>query len=102
VGVPGLFNNATPTGLFYTADPNQPALNKVIHVDSSLRLTWQADQRNKITAYYEWQYSCFCENGYGGSSLTSPEANYTPKHIPQYLIQLTWTSPISNRLLLQA
>jgi hypothetical protein len=65
------------------------------------RLTWQATQRNKLTGYWSEGYSCErCEGG--GRFPTAPEAQSTFEFIPTRVIQTTYSSPVSNRFLIEA
>ena len=99
--VAGLFANATPTALFYTPDPNTRGKDIAEHVSQNIRFTTQLTQKNKVNLFYEFQYSCFCY-AYAPSSLISPEAQGYYRHRPQYLIQGSWTNPVTSRLLLEA
>ena len=51
--VAGIFYNQSPIANVYTPNPNQPAQNNEINGNESLRLTWQASPRNKITAQFQ-------------------------------------------------
>ena len=77
--------------------------------NGSGRLTWQVSPRNKFSAWTSVQYHClYCEDGGDGTGLgfggmiTSPEATATNENHPSMLTQLSWTSPYTNRLLLEA
>jgi len=63
------------------------------------RLTWQASERNKIGIFTDFQ--SFFNRGRG--EFFSPEAFQHQYNLsPEQLYQATWTSPVSNRLLLEA
>jgi hypothetical protein len=64
-----------------------------------LRLTWQASQRNKFNLFGDIQDDCSCRP-VGGTA--APEAVVGFRFEPAYLIQATWTSPVTERLLLEA
>jgi carboxypeptidase family protein len=65
----------------------------------TLNLTWQATQKNKITFYgHINQRLVDCNQC---SALNSPEAGVYFTHSPEYLIQSSWTNPLSNRVLLE-
>jgi hypothetical protein len=73
------------------------------------RITWQVTPRNKFSAWTSVQYHClYCDAGGDGTGLgfgaliSSPEATQTNENHPSMLNQLTWTSPVTNRLLLEA
>ena len=76
---------------------------------ASGRLTWQATPRNKINVWSSVQYHCLhCIEGGDGTGLgfgalvSSPEATATNENHPSMLTQVSWTSPVTNRLLLEA
>ena len=65
--------------------------------------------RNKFSAWTSVQYHCLYCNGGGdgtglgfGAAISSPEATQTNENHPSMLTQLSWTSPYTNRLLLEA
>ena len=77
--------------------------------NGSGRITWQMTPRNKFSVWSAAQYHClYCEGGGDGTGLgfgamiTSPEASATNENHPSWLTQLSWTSPFTNRLLLEA
>ena len=90
----------------YVPDFDRTALNDARFREASIRLTWQVTQRNKVTFAHSQQYRENFYNGggslVGGSTITSPEAGGTTDARPQTLPQVTWTSPRTNRLLLEA
>ena len=66
----------------------------------NVRLTLQATTRNKFNVYWDEQRLCTsCDSG--GNATTSPEARGN-NHAPPRVQQITWTSPTTNRLLLEA
>ncbi len=89
----------------YTPDPSKP-LTRDERPQWNLngRMTWQASPRNRIGSGIEVAYICQCWFGVGSSigSTRTPEG--TPRmtiwHEP--LWQISWTSPLTNRLLLEA
>ena len=75
----------------------------------SIRLTWQVTPRNKIVGWTDLHYNCLhCDAGGSSSGLTftgliaSREALQRNENHPSNLTQIMWTSPVSNRLLLDA
>src|SRR5262249_35649739 len=83
----------------------------------ALRATAQVSQKNKVMFSQENQYRCegstLTTNGQGchtrdanwialGSTTQSPEANTGYFDFPYWVTQATWTSTVSNRLLLEA
>jgi hypothetical protein len=61
------------------------------------RLTWQASQRNKFSGMYDFQRACNCL----GSAGNAQEAASDYKFQPNRLIHTTWSSPRTNRLLME-
>jgi Carboxypeptidase regulatory-like domain len=73
------------------------------------RVTWQVTPRNKINFWNSVQYSCIACDGGGdgtglgfGASLRAPEAYTTNENHPSMMTQVSWQSPVTNRLLLEA
>ena len=68
--------------------------------DSGLsRLTWQASERNKINFTYDEQRACNCGSR-RASRAQEGQSGY--RFDPNRLIQYTWTSTVSSRMLLEA
>ncbi len=75
----------------------------------SVRLTWQATPRNKIVGWTDLHYNCLhCDAGGSSSGLTftgliaTREALQRNENHPSSLTQVTWMSPLTNRVLLDA
>jgi hypothetical protein len=75
----------------------------------SVRLTWQMTPRNKIVGWTDLHYNCLhCDAGGSSSGLTftglvaTREALQRNENHPSNLTQVTWTSPLTNRVLLEA
>ena len=73
------------------------------------RLTWQATPRNKFDGWVNVQYNCqHCIEGGSRSGVSftgliaSPEAQSTNENHPSILGEIGWSSPLTNRLLLEA
>jgi hypothetical protein len=109
--VAGIFLNKNAgdvTKWTYEPDLTQQAVDDNTTKNSSIRLTWQASQRNKFSVWWDEQKTCqSCTGGgaAGSAALTlgslSPEADGS-NHNPIRLAQVAWTSPVANRLLLEA
>src|SRR5207247_1447294 len=89
------------TALFYTPDPSKPAVYPVWHVSADTRLTMQATPRNKISAYYEYQYTDFgtCTTA---TQLTALSGCAHNKNDPQWFAQASWSAPVTSKLLIEA
>jgi hypothetical protein len=73
----------------------------VWHQSAAARLTTQVSPKNKVNAYYDWQFTEF-GNCFVPSFLTAISACPEYKNIPQYIVQASWSSPVSSKLLLEA
>lgn len=103
--VAGVFFNLTPQGPFYTPDPSKPALDNQNEGDLNSRITWQISPKNKLNVFHQKDWNLrehWYGEGGGTLSVASPEAVYTDTVIPTYFGQITWNSPVSNRLLLES
>jgi hypothetical protein len=101
--VAGMFYNQSTVPWQYVADTTRPALNIETNGNESLRLTWQATPRNKISGQYQYGQQDRPFYGYSlGQTLASPEAAYASKSIPSYLGQVSWNSPVTSRILFEA
>jgi hypothetical protein len=110
--VAGMFANRNagdPTKWTYEPDNSRQAIDDGTWKNGSLRLTWQATPRNKFNFW--WDEQTVCQHCEGGGSLTgnvfaggvqSPEAHGRTEGFPQRMAQVTWSSPVSSRLLLEA
>ena len=103
--VAGIFENKNAGKVdAWTYDPD---LSKQALLDSNwwslgMRLTLQASQRNKFNFYWDEQMRCVsCTSG-GVAGTTAPEASVRSFAMPNRVQQVTWTSPLSNRILVEA
>ena len=99
-------NAGDPTRWTYTPDLSRPAYSDRTWENVSGRLTWQATARNKIGAFWDEQWICRrCDGmtqGITDPARVSPEAIGVQSVLPMRVNQLTWSSPRTNRLLLDA
>jgi hypothetical protein len=127
--VPGMWANKNAgdaTKWTYEPDLTRQSRSPGSYGITSLRLTFQASERNKIGAFWDEQKPCSGstwserEEGcraqpssgfiYGGTPTFSPEAGGTGaggtsggySHGFQRVQQITWSSPVSNRFLIDA
>jgi hypothetical protein len=89
--------------------PMEQAVDDGTWKDGQLRVTWQPTPRNKITAWSQAQYICLhCIQGGDSNGLTfggiiaTPEAIPRNENHPNLMNQLSWSSPVTSRLLLDA
>ena len=98
--VAGSFKDRDFSALFYEPTDEQN-LFPVWHQSAVARFTTQLNQRNKLNLYYDWQYTYF-GNCFVPTLLTAISACPEFKNIPQYIVQGSWSSPVTNKLLLEA
>ena len=93
----------------YAPDLSKPAFSDRTWENYTPRITWQATARNKISG--SWDEQPVCRKCTGTTSLTgspnfffptSPEADGHGEFSPQRVQTLRWTSPVTNKLLLEA
>lgn len=98
-----IYTNLTPDGPFYTPDLENelPISYRFRNTSSSLRMTWQASQRNRVSAFVDDSRPCFC-SGYAPPTNRSLEATEYYRTLPNRVAQVTWSSTLSSALLFQA
>jgi hypothetical protein len=97
--VGGLFYNANLAAWTYTPDTSRQGYLDLVGDDAAVRLTWQATQRNKFSVYYDYNDNCNCH--FLVSPNVAPEAGVVSTG-KIHVAQVTWTSPLTNRFLLEA
>ena len=119
--VPGLYANkfaGDATHWDYAPDLNVKGRTATSKTVASSRFTSQLTPRNKVSFYYDYQWDC----DQGGMNMTdgcrprgsnwvpgtvfgaafSPEANSNYWDAREVISQATWSSPVTNKLLLEA
>ncbi|HEY7442501.1 MAG TPA: carboxypeptidase regulatory-like domain-containing protein [Vicinamibacterales bacterium] len=119
--IPGLFGNANAGNAArwdYVEDRSVQARTASAKTITSVRLTAQATPRNKFSFYYDYQWDC----DQSSQSLTEgcrPRgedwttgsifgSGFSPEAVSNYwdgreiISQVTWSSPVTNKLLLEA
>lgn len=93
----------------YDPDFSRQSEDDGVWKNHSVRLTWQVTPRNKIVGWTDIHYNCLhCDAGGSSSGLTftgliaTREALQRNENHPSNLNQIMWTSPVTNRLLLDA
>jgi hypothetical protein len=100
-------NAGNPSAWTYAPDLSKPAYSDRTWEGVNLRLTLQATARQKIGFFWDEQAICRKCTGAtsvsgSASSTTSPEADGIGEFFPQRVQQITWSSPMTNRILLDA
>jgi len=102
-------NAGDPNAWLYQPDLNRPAFSDRTWENYTPRITWQVTPRDKITG--SWDEQPVCRNCSGTTSLTgspnfifptSPEADGHGEFSPQRVQTLRWSSPRTDKLLLEA
>jgi Carboxypeptidase regulatory-like domain len=89
-------------GYNYQPDRSKPRVEyKNMWRSVNARITWQASTKNKFNFY--WDEQDFCQDPCLGvvSVYTSPESWWSVGIRPDRLQQVSWTNPISNKILLE-
>jgi hypothetical protein len=100
--VAGMFHNENANVLdrFDYVRSNRQA---VLHQEQQIaqgRLTWQVNPKNKLGVTTDFESFCACTAN--TSATTAPEAGVDRRFPLQRFVTADWTSPVSNRLLLEA
>ncbi len=101
-------NAGDATKWLYAGGPgvSEPGFADRTWENISGRITWQVTPRNKFGAYWDEQWVCRnCEGatiGITTPAVASPEAIGPNPTLPLRVPQVTWTSPVTNRLLFDA
>ena len=102
---PGSFFNAAQgeLGPFniprYEADLSRPGFEDNTNQENSIRLTWQASPRNKITYFANRVENCICQLFVG--TFFTPEATMNHSTPQNHLSQATFTRAHSNSILIE-
>jgi Carboxypeptidase regulatory-like domain len=99
--VGGIYENrnaGNPNAWTYDPDFSRQGLFAITQTSANGRLTWQPTTRNKVSLFFERQWRVWDE----GNADRSPEA-FSRFRFPQNQIAIvSWSSPITDRLLVEA
>ena len=70
--------------------------------DYTARFTWQAALEHKFVFALSSQPNCNCRFNLIGGSPRTPEASGPHQYDPNYGVNITWTHPATNQILLEA
>ena len=82
----------------YLPDSSRPAHQDVTQRSVNGRVTWQINSRNKLNVFVDDQTRCLCDRV---TENVAPEAAGHYDFPVNYMTSATWTSPLTNRLLLE-
>ena len=98
--VSGIYWNKTQGTPFYTPDLERPWIRSETAQAHTGRVTWQVSTKNKVSIFGDLQVN---RTRGSGSEFIAPEAVGSSWNFsPQGLFQVSWSSPRTNRLLLEA
>jgi len=92
------FNN--PNVWTFEPDTSRRAFNPSVWKGGQTRLTWQASSKNKIGL--SWQDDVINYEPAGVILTVAPEAAQTRTYPVERQVQVDWSSPVNNRVLLEA
>jgi hypothetical protein len=100
-------NAGDPSQFYYAPDFDRPAFYDRLWENYTPRITWQATPKNKFSFSWDEQPVCRTCSGtanFSGSpgATTAPDADGHGEFSPQRVQTARWTSPLTNRLLLEA
>jgi hypothetical protein len=98
-------NAGDPTKWLYAADFSRPAYSDRTFENAGARVTWQMAARQKVSGF--WDAQALCRTCKGATPGLSEPASVSPEAVgvlgrPMHVSQATWSSPITNRWLLEA
>ena len=102
--VPGMWvnrNAGNPNAWTVDFDKSRQAFSETLDRIVTGRVTWQATPRNKLN--FSWQEQIYQRNFKGGGTATTTiEATNRDWFEPSRLQGVTWSSPVTSRILLEA
>lgn len=93
------YYNLTPDTLFYTPDLNRQSTTHDLQRSHAGRITWQVSPKNKLNFLLDYQNNWV--NRFPGVTQ-SPESKNKWNFFPSAIAQVSYTRPMSDRLLLEA
>ena len=92
-------NAGNPNAWTYDPDPDTRGIYSLTQQSVNTRLTWQANEKNKVSFFYDNQWRCWCVRQL---PTTAPEAASTYDFPIVSMSALNWSSPLTSRLLVEA
>ncbi|MBM3778247.1 MAG: TonB-dependent receptor [Acidimicrobiia bacterium] len=97
--VGGVFYNSDPKARVFVPDQSKPGVQDTSTWDGNGRVTWQVSPRNKVNGFFDYNYQCDCHRYI--SAAVAPEASMYLQ-FRNKIAQTSWSSPLSNRTLVEA
>src|SRR6187399_2582446 len=106
-----VFANNLVAGMFFNENANKPnewryvrsTRQAILHQDQQIaqvRLTYQANPKNKFGMTFDQEAYCGCP--FGTTALISPDGSQDRRFPLQRFVTADWTSPMTNKLLFEA
>jgi hypothetical protein len=92
-------NAGNPNAFLYSPDPSFQGSRESEWKSVNGRLTWQVNPKNKLSFFMDVQERCSCIDT---RALTSPEAGANFEFPWKRLVTVSYSAPISNRVLIDA
>ena len=92
-------NAGNPNSWTYTPDASFRGSRDTSWQSYNTRITWQASPKNKLSFFWDQQYRCSC---YDMRQLVSPEASVDYRQPWMEFVSLTYTAPLTNKVLIDA
>jgi hypothetical protein len=98
-------NAGDPSKWLYAPDFSRPSYSDRTFENASGRVTWQMTRRNKLSGF--WDVQGLCRTCTGATAGLSEPARVSPEAVGVLgrrldVSQVTWSSPVTSRLLLEA
>ncbi|HEX7777899.1 MAG TPA: hypothetical protein VF424_01605, partial [Vicinamibacterales bacterium] len=98
-------NAGDPSQWLYAPDLSRREYSDRTFENASARLTWQVTPRNRVTGF--WDAQSLCRTCTGATPGLSEPQRVSPEAVgilgrPLHVTQLTWWSPLTNSLLVEA
>jgi carboxypeptidase family protein len=98
-------NAGDPTKWLYAPDVTRREFSDRTYENVSGRVTWQITPRNRVSGF--WDAQSLCRHCQGATPGLAEPQRVSPEAVgvlgrPLHVTQVTWWSPLTNRLLLEA
>ena len=100
--VAGMYFDTTyndPKAFSLNLDPSHRVSNDALWNEGDVNLTWQATTRNKFGFTYQQDHMCTCPGAIRATTSPGISAIWGSPH---HVVTASWTSTLTNRLLLEA
>jgi len=98
-------NANDPSRWLYAPDLSRPEYSDRTFENASGRITWQITPRNKVSGF--WDAQSLCRRCTGATPGLAEPARVSPEAVgvlgrPLHVSQVTWSSPVNNKVLVEA